>query len=173
LDILENRAMWAEEFRAGFLAHFDATGQCDFKQYKRIHNHEAPSGPGVNLTTARLAFIPSAGAYLRDDQEPFDAPHPLGDYSVRLFPMSTPLDRLAFAHTHYNHAAVDADPQVLVPLRHLEDLVAEGRLGSLAPQVISFMGYLPDVTRIVDETLPRVLAAVRAQGANAALLAPA
>jgi hypothetical protein len=81
-------------------------------------------------------LISSAGGYLRDQQQPFDAAHPLGDYGIRVFPSRTPLEALAFAHEHYDQAAVNQDRQVLVPLRHLEALVNEGVIGQLAPSMI-------------------------------------
>jgi D-proline reductase (dithiol) PrdB len=118
-------------------------------------------------------LISTAGGYLPDRQAPFDAGNPLGDYTIRVFPSSTPLDRLAYAHTHYDHAAVDADPQVLVPLDHLRDMVTEGQIGELAPPVVSFMGYQPDLARVVDETAPAIVHVAGAEEAHAALLVPA
>lgn len=173
MEILENRAQWLADFRAGWLAHLQQTGETDWKRYPSPKNKHIPAGSGINLSSSRLALITSAGGYLPDLHQPFDAPDPLGDYSIRLFPSSTPLNRLAFAHTHYDHAAVNQDPQVLVPLRHLEDMVGDGLIGELAPTVVSFMGYQPDVTRLVDELVPAIRSAVRDSGANAALLVPA
>jgi hypothetical protein len=117
--------------------------------------------------------ITSSGAYLPEEQAPFDAAHPLGDYGIRLFPSSTPLEELAFAQDHFDHEAVDEDPQVLIPLRHLDELVAEGAISELAPSVISFMGYQPDVARVVDEMIPAIVQAARAEAVRAALLVPA
>ena len=102
-----------------------------------------------------------------------DAANPLGDYSIRLFPANTPFGALAFAHDHYDHAAVEADPQVLLPLRHLADMVGERKIGALAGDVVSYSGYQPDITRIVSELIPAILEAVRAGQAGAALLVPA
>jgi D-proline reductase (dithiol) PrdB len=110
---------------------------------------------------------------LRDQQTPFDAPNPLGDYTIRRFPINTPFAALAYAHEHYDHTAVNADPQVLLPLGHLADLVAEGTIGELAPMVISFSGYQPDVARLLDETIPLIIQAAADAQADAALLVPA
>lgn len=173
MNIIENRAAWFAAYQTGFLAHYEQTGQTDYKLYQRVKNLTAPAGPGIDPRRARLMLITSAGAYLCGEQDPFDAPHPLGDYTIRRIPTATSLYRLAYAHTHYDHTAVNADPQVLVPLRHLEDLVAEGRLGSLTPSTISFMGYQTDVTRIVDEVLPLLLEIVAEEQPTAALLVPA
>lgn len=172
MEILEDRAGWEAAFRAGWLAHYARTGETDFKQYNRPKNSVAPGEPGVDLSESRLVLISSAGGYLPSSQIAFDAANPLGDYTMRRIPSTTSPRDIAYAHEHYDHAAVDADPQVLVPLGHLADLVAVGVIGTLTSNMISFMGYQPDVGRVLDELIPAILAAARAEGAQAALLVP-
>ncbi len=171
--ILENRDEWLAAFRSGWLAHYQATGETDWGQYPRPNNRTAPAGEAVRLSESRLLLITSSGSYLRDGQQPFDADDDLGDYTIRTYPSNTPLEALAFAHGHYDHTAVEQDPQVLVPLGHLQDMAAAGEIGELAPTVISFMGYQPDLTRVVDELIPLIVEAARKDGAHAALLVPA
>ena len=173
MEIIENLEQWRIDFEQGWLVHFYETGQTDFSRYPRMRNRTAPAGPGVDLARSRLALISTAGGYLPESQEPFDAPNPLGDYTIRRFPSSTPLDIIAYAHTHYDHTAVNTDPQVLLPLRHLDKMVAAGAIGELAPSVISYMGYQPDATRTVSELIPAILEIVKAEAVDAALLAPA
>ncbi|MBA3946894.1 MAG: hypothetical protein H0X37_20320 [Herpetosiphonaceae bacterium] len=172
MEILEDRAAWEATFRAGWLAHYARTGATDFKRYNRPTNSVAPAGAGVEISHSRLVLISSAGGYLPAKQAAFDAANPFGDYTIRCFPVTTPLLDIAYAHAHYDHTAVDADAQVLLPLGHLADLVAAGVIGSLTPNMISFMGYQPDVGRLLDELIPAMRAAVRAEGAEAALLVP-
>lgn len=172
MEILEDRAAWEAAFRMGWLAHYQETGATDFAQYVRPKNSVAPSGPGVELSRSRLLLISSAGGYLPGQQPPFDAANLLGDYSIRRVPADTLPTALAFAHDHYDHTAVNADPQVLVPLGHLAELVAAGRIGALTPNMISFMGYQPDVGRVLDELIPAIIDAARAEHAQAALLVP-
>lgn len=173
VEILENRADWAAHFEANWLKHYHETQETNFKLYQYSRNEEGVSGKAVDLNQSRLVFITTAGAYLKDSQEAYDAPNLLGDYSLRTFPVDTPLEQLAFAHTHYNHKYVDEDAQVLMPLKHLADMVSEGKIGELAPQVIAFGGYMPDVSRILDELVPQVVAMAKDQQADAALLVPA
>lgn len=173
MKILEDLEQWRAEFEQGWLAHYQKTGGFDWKLYNRPKNKVAPSGPGVDLSQSRLALIPSAGAYLADSQEPFDAENDLGDYTIRRFPSLTPFEALAYAHTHYDQTAVNQDPQVLLPLRHLEDLVQEGVIGELAPSVISFSGYLPEVNRTINELIPAIIEAAKAEEIDAALMVPA
>jgi len=173
MEILEQRAAWESNFRSGWLAQHQQTGEFDWKRYQRPRNAEPVTGFGIPLATSRIVLISSAGGYLVRAQQPFDAAHPYGDYSIRTFPLYTPFDQIAYAHEHYDHTAVNADPQVLLPLRHLNDLENEQWLGDVAPQVISFMGYQPDVSRLLDETIPAIVDAAKAMGARGALLVPA
>ena len=173
MEILENRDEWYAAYQQGWLAHFEATGQFDWSIYNRPTNKEAFGLPGIDLSQSRLLFISSAGAYLPESQEVYDDENPIGDYTIRRIPSDTPLSKIAYAHTHYNHQYVEADPQVLVPLDHLRTMVSEGIIGELAPSMISFMGYLPDATRLVDETIPEIVRVAKEEQAQAALLVPA
>lgn len=173
VEILENRAAWLEQFEAEWLAHYQETGEIDWQRYPRPQNKVAPSGPAIDLTASRLLFVTTSGAYLPEIQAPFDTVDVLGDYTIRVIPTDTPLDELAFAHTHYDHAAVEADRQVLLPLGHLAQMVEAGEIGELAPSWISFMGYQPVMTRVIDETAAAILEVANTQQARAALLAPA
>jgi hypothetical protein len=173
MDIVENLDEWQAEFDSTWLAHFKETGETDWKIYPKPNNKTAPSGEGVDLSQSRLLFITTAGGYLKDSQEPFDAADDLGDYTLRRFPISTPFEELAYSHEHYDHADIEADPQVLLPLRHLEGLVADGTIGELVPNVVSYMGYQPQVRRIVEELIPSIVDIALAEKAHAALLVPA
>lgn len=171
-QILERRDEWLADFQQGWLAHFEQTGELDWQRYHWAKNSAAPAGPAIALRRSRLLLISSAGGYLRDRQSPFDAANPLGDYTIRTFPSATAFSELAYAHEQYDHTAVEADPQVLLPLRHLDDLVNAGMIGALASSVVSFMGYQPDLSRTLDELIPAILAAAQHERADAALLVP-
>ena len=173
MKIVENLEQWQQEFEQGWLAHFQATGEFDWKSYAKIKNKSVPGTRGIDLSKSRLMLISTAGAYLKDSQQPFDASNPLGDYTLRLFPASTPFEAIAYAHDHFDHTAVNQDPQVLLPLRHLEGMVAEGKIGEIAPTVISFSGYQPDVVRVVNEMTPEILEVATTKEIDAALLVPA
>lgn len=172
MDILEKPMEWLQEFQQGWLAHYEDTGLVDWKKYVRPRNRLAPSGPAVKLAESRLLLISSAGAYLHGSQEPFDASNPFGDYTVRSFPSDSPFEAISFAHEHYDHQHKDLDPQVLLPLRHLEEMVSTSIVGEMAPNVISFSGYHPDVIRVVKELIPSILAVAKEDQVSAALLIP-
>ncbi|MBV7334324.1 glycine/betaine/sarcosine/D-proline family reductase selenoprotein B [Chloroflexi bacterium TSY] len=172
MDILENRDSWLAEFEDGWLKHYWDTGEIAWKLYNLPRNQHAPAGKGVDLRKSRLMLISSAGGYLKDRQEPFDATDDLGDYTIRTFPSTTQPEQISFAHEHYDHTAVNADQQVLFPLAHLHERVAAGAIGELA-SVVNFMGYQPVATRVVDETIPAILDVTKQEQVDAALLVPA
>ncbi|MCL4262969.1 MAG: hypothetical protein KJ069_07125 [Anaerolineae bacterium] len=173
MEIVENLTQWSDEFEKNWLKHYQETGETLWKIYNRARNETAPGLPGIDLSQSRLLFISTAGGYVAGEQQPFAAADLLGDYTVRTFPVDTPLAQLAYAHDHYDHTAVTTDPQVLLPLNHLQEMVAAGEIGSLYPEVISFHGYQPDVRRIVNELIPTVLGMVDKGKIDGALLVPA
>jgi len=172
MEILENRERWLADFQAGWLAHYQKTGETNWRIYNVPRNRTAPSGSGIDLSQSRLMLLSAAGGYLKRQQTPFAAADQLGDYTIRLFPSDAAPEQIAFAHDHYDHTAVNSDQGVLLPLRHLQDLVAAGLIGELAPSVVSFMGYQPVATRVVDETFPAILEAIQAERVDAVLLVP-
>lgn len=173
MEIVENLTQWSDEFEGNWLKHYQETGEMLWKIYNRARNETAPGLPGIDLSQSRLLLISTAGGYVAGEQQPFTAADLLGDYTVRTFPVDIPLAQLAYAHDHYDHTAVTNDPQVLLPLNHLQEMVVEGEFGSLYPEVISFHGYQPDVRRIVNELIPTVLGMVDKGKIDGALLVPA
>lgn len=173
LSIMEQPLEWLHAFQDNWLAHLEKTGETNWSVYTHVKNKYPPSGRGVQLKRSRLLFITSIGAYRPGDDLPFDEFNPLGDYSIRQIPSSTPLDEIAYSNAHIDLTSVEQDPQTLLPLEHLRDLVSEGLLGGLTPDFISFNGYHPHAIRVVKELVPMILRAARKQQANAALLVPA
>ena len=173
VEIVENLGAWTAEFEANWLRHYRETGETNWKIYNRAKNETAPSGPGIDLGQSRLLFISSAGGYLAAKQAPFNAADDLGDYTIRILSSATPFSQIDYAHDHYDHSALETDPQVLLPLPLLRSMVEAGQIGDLHPQMISFHGYQPDVRRIVNEFIPQVLAFVEKEKVDAALLVPA
>lgn len=138
-----------------------------------IQNQDAPWTPLAKpLHEATVALISTCGLYRQDTQTPFDAWNDLGDPAFREIHTDTPADRLAIAHTHYNHQYVAADHNVALPVARFEQLVAEGGVGRLHPWTYSFMGYLPEPRQLVAETAPQLARRLQAAAVDAALLTP-
>ena len=124
----------------------------------------------VPLPAARVAFVTTAGAHL-PDQQPF-ATGAAGDPSWRAFPTETPLADLVLTHAGYDTRRASADKNVVLPLEHLRDCRDEGRIGSLAPETFSFMGYNADTDRLLKVEAPAVAERLLAAGVDLVLLAP-
>ena len=166
------RDTWLGAYRSRWLAHYQASGTIDWTLYPALILDTTPAGRAVDVTQASVLLITSAGGYIPGVHEPFDAANDLGDYSMRLIDTQYAPSSYRFAHDHYDHTAVEADPQVLVPVTHLLELQDEGMIGELAPQVVSFMGYQPDVGRVVDEMIPEIVQVARDLRIDAAFLVP-
>ena len=130
------------------------------------------------LAEARLALLTSAGLYLDGDQAPFDgerekAEPTWGDPTHRVLPASLDGRPLGMMHLHVNPDDVLADPEIALPLGGLAALVAEGRVGSVAPRHFSVMGYQQaglEVWR--NETAPAIVELLRHDETDGLILAP-
>lgn len=126
---------------------------------------------------ARIALLTSAGMYL-DGQQPFDgerekAEPTWGDPTHRVLPASLEGQGLAIMHLHIKHEDVLADPEIALPLGGLAALASEGRVGSVAPNHVSVMGFQQaglEVWR--NETAPAIVELLRDQQTDGLILAP-
>ncbi|GAC1651530.1 MAG: glycine/sarcosine/betaine reductase selenoprotein B family protein [Gemmatimonadaceae bacterium] len=127
----------------------------------------------VPIARARLALITSAGLYRSAIDAPFKKSAG-GDVSFRLLPSDVPLQSLVVGQPSdaFDHAPIEADRNVGLPLDRVRELVAGGEVGSLAPRVISFNGSILAPRRLVVETGPAVADALRADAVDAALFVP-
>ena len=113
-------------------------------------------------------MIASGGIY-RCGQRAF---HHKDDASYRIIDTSTPPDELRVTHFAYDLKDAREDPNVVFPLEPLRKLVAEGCLGSLTSQAFTFMGGIYSARKVREELAPELVAQVRDQRADLALLVP-
>ncbi len=123
------------------------------------------------LAESTVALVTTAGAHL-DDHEPFDVATTAGDHTHRLIPHGTDPSRLRFTHTHYDTAPAEEDPNVVLPIRALDQAIQQGRVGAAAQHHIGMMGFNPDPSKVADETAPLVAELLNDQGVDIALLIP-
>jgi hypothetical protein len=102
--------------------------------------------PVVPLNKARVALLTSAGLYLKEQQESFDLERerrePLwGDPTFRVIPRYVRQNEIAISHLHLNPQDTLADFNVALPLQVFARFEEEGKIGSLAENNYSFMGY--------------------------------
>jgi D-proline reductase (dithiol) PrdA len=120
----------------------------------------------VSLAGARVALITAAAAYL-EGQAPFEG---AGDHRFREIPAGTPRERLRFSAGGFDHSDINRDPECMVPMRRLDDLIAAGVVGSATEAHISFHGGGGDLDRVRDDLAPAVIDRLRAMHADAVLL---
>jgi len=171
MNIIDDLHNWSANFQNGWLNDYLQNGSINWKLYSYVKNKHSPSSTGINVANCKLLLISSAGGYLSDGTS-FDAENPLGDYSIRTFPLRTEFNELGFSHEHYDRTAVIQDGQVLLPLKHLQYLAEHKTIGEVSETVISFMGYQPDVRKVITLTIPAILDIVNTEKIDAALLVP-
>jgi D-proline reductase (dithiol) PrdB len=123
------------------------------------------------LADATIALVTSA-ALSMPDQPPMDGPNIEGDYTIRVLDVDADPQSLLISHTHFDISTAQADVNVVYPIDRLKELAAEGVIGKVAPQAVSFMGYFSNVFRIRDEVVPVVVETLKAAGADGAILVP-
>ncbi|MDH4248305.1 MAG: glycine/betaine/sarcosine/D-proline family reductase selenoprotein B [Deltaproteobacteria bacterium] len=151
----------AKDFNAGF------------KGYPWVSNFGTPFTPFAdNLVRTTLAVVSTAGLYLQGAQDPFDAENIEGDWSFRELPLEARAEELAIAHTHYDHRSVQADLNAVYPIEVLGEMVAEGRIGALAPRHYSISGYCTRADLVDTKTAPAIAQRLKADGVGAVLVIP-
>ncbi len=131
------------------------------------------------LSQARIALLTSAGLYLKSSQQSFDIDGEQrnpewGDPSWRSIPSDADATDIAVAHLHISHADILSDPEIALPARLLDQLVAEGVVGSATAEHISVMGYQDrSLEGWQNRTVPALVARLRDLQADGLILAPA
>ena len=125
------------------------------------------------LADSRLALVSSAG-FVLPDQEPFDGSRRGGDPSFREIPSNADPSLLVDSHRSqtFDHSGMQRDPNLAFPLDRARELVASGRIGSLARHYLSFMGGITAPGRLVRQTAPAAVSRLLADGVEVALLVP-
>jgi hypothetical protein len=98
------------------------------------------------LRESRFGLVTSGGLYHRGHDQPFDAERERrepswGDPSFRVLPADMDPAEVGVSHLHINRKDVLADMNILLPIQRFNELAAEGRVGGVAGNAYSFMGY--------------------------------
>ena len=125
------------------------------------------------LAEARVALVTSAALVL-PGQEPFDETVRGGDSSYRVLPGDLDVSSLRETHRSesFDHEGVRQDPNLGFPLDRLRELAAAGRIGSVAPRHLSFMGSITAPGRLVKRSAPAGTRLLVADEVDVALLVP-
>ncbi len=125
------------------------------------------------LEACRVALVSSAGLVAPGDQ-PFDPSVKGGDWSYRLIRGDADVGSLEEHHRSdsFDHAGIEADPNLALPLERLRELAARGEIGEVAPRHVSTMGSVTAPGRMRKKTAPAVAELLTADGVDVALLVP-
>lgn len=72
----------------------------------------------------------------------------------------------------FDHAGMRQDPNLAFPLERLRELAVTGRIGSVAPRHVSFMGSITAPGRLVRDTAPEAARLLVEDRVQAAVLVP-
>ena len=128
--------------------------------------------PPAPLAEARVALISSGGLHLKGD-EPFRTMEdPMGDTSYRVIPHGTGSDGLALDAPYVDEKYVKHDLEVALPMRALDRLHEERRVGPPAANHFSFTGGIVHPLPGLAESAEKLAAILREDGTDAVLLLP-
>ena len=125
------------------------------------------------LAECRVALVSSAGLVMAGDP-PFDESVKGGDWSFRLIPRDVDVRSLEEHHRSdsFDHAGIEADRNVALPLDRLHELADRGEIGEVAPRHVSLMGSVTAPSRLAKKTAPAVAEVLTADQVDVALLVP-
>jgi D-proline reductase (dithiol) PrdB len=139
-----------------------------------INKHDAvPLAPlRKPLREARLTFVSTAGVQVKGSL-PLDTVHPIGDYTFRRVPSTAKPGDLEIHQIKFPTVGAHRDLNVIFPIERLQELVAEGALGSLTASFFTFIGYNMDPDRVERDLAVSIANAVQDEEADIALMCPA
>ncbi len=124
--------------------------------------------PAKPLSESRVAIVTTAGLRLAD-QDRFGG----GDQSFRILPPETKGVILGQISPNFDRSGFIIDPNVIYPIDRLKEMMAEGRIGSLAPRHIAFLGAQGEsLSTIVMDTGPAAAKLLKDDGVDVVLMTP-
>jgi len=143
--------------------------------YKWVRIDPVPwVAPAKPLAESKLGLVVHA-CMTMPEQPPFHAELPDNDPSIRIVPSD--IDPRVLVNTYpgqgFDHAGLQEDPNLLIPLDRLREMVADGEIGELGSRVVSLCGHLTKPKVLIEETAPEIARIFVEDGIEVALLVPA
>lgn len=123
----------------------------------------------VALADSKVAVVTTAGYHLKG-QPPFLENSPAGDWTFRAIPRDMALGKLLLSHRTVDRRPALLDPNLLLPLDRLNDLKAQGFIGSVAANHYSFYSFTTRPNRVVDGSAKDVARRIRYEGVDKVLV---
>ncbi len=130
-----------------------------------LTDHPFTTAP--RLADASVAIVTTAGLHLTDEES-----FGMGDPGFRVIPHGH--DDVTISHNSQNldRSGMMLDRNVVFPVDRLDELAADGTIGSVAPNHVSFMGAQFDLATILQDTGPQAAHLLKEQGTDVVLLTP-
>ncbi|MCP4425306.1 MAG: hypothetical protein GY803_12495 [Chloroflexi bacterium] len=130
-----------------------------------------------SLKESTVALISTGGLALKTDR-PFDQEgerrNPWwGDPTFRVIPSTATHKEVTMYHLHLNPRFSAEDLNCLFPLQRLLEFAERGEIGRSAVRHYSFMGYIIQPQRLLEESVPAMIASLKEDGVDTAVLIPA
>ncbi len=158
----------------GDLSEFPLRWRLFLQAYRWRRIDPVPWTPlGKPLSECRLALVTSAGFSIAG-QAPFDKSIRGGDPSFRDIPSDVDVRTLVENHRSelFDHEGIARDPNLAFPVDRVRELAERGRIGSVAPRHLSFMGSITAPRRLALESAPRAARLLVEDSVDVALLVP-
>jgi D-proline reductase (dithiol) PrdB len=126
------------------------------------------------VAETRFGLLTTGGYSIEGEQEPMRGFPSFGDEIPQIRPIPLDVDRskLKINHPGYDHKYAKEDTNANLPFDRLNELVADGTIGSVAEETLVLMGLQPNVEPLLTHTLPEIIENFHNQGVEAALLVP-
>ena len=123
---------------------------------------------------SRFALITTGGYSIEGVHEPFTGMPDFSDATplVHTVPVDVDRSKLGIKHMGYDHRFAKEDINVNLPLDRLSELEKAGEIGKIIGDTEVVMGLIPNVTPLVEQTIPALVEKFRSDSVEAALLVP-
>ena len=119
------------------------------------------------LKKLRVALVSTAGLHQRDDRS-----FRMGAYDYRLIHRNAPANELMMSHisTNFDRTGYQQDLNLVFPLDRLNDMVQQGKIGSVAEYHYSFMGATEP--KKIESAIATLSSVMKKDAVTAVLLVP-
>ena len=149
-----------------------------FAKYPWFSTGDPPEVPFAQLSKpaseTRFGLVTTGGYSIEGDQEPvfpgprFDDAKP----DLRIIPFDVDRSKLRIDHFGYDHRFAKEDINVNLPLDRLDELAANGEIGSVSRETPVLMGLQPNVEPLITDVIPAITERFLSDSVEAALLVP-
>jgi len=129
-----------------------------------------------SLRESTFSLMTSAGINMKKDP-PFDMEREKreptwGDPTYREISRTAAEADIDVNHLHVRNDYIKEDMNVMIPIKRFAEFEEEGIIGKLAPTCYSFYGFQLNPRILLEETMPKVSARLKEEGAEAVFLTP-